>query len=99
MEELMSLSQVASFLPRKNGKKIHTSSIWRWITVGVRGVRLHSLRLGAKYFVTSEAIEDFGKKLAALGPQKRTIRRKCSEEDRRSVFQKEIESIGLSNEE
>ena len=45
-EELLTLAEAAAKLPRLNGTKPHTSTLWRWSTRGVRGVRLETRRIG-----------------------------------------------------
>ena len=39
-ELVPALSWVPDHLPKKNGKKIHRSSVARWLTSGCDGVRL-----------------------------------------------------------
>ncbi len=36
------------------------STVWRWCTVGVGGVRLQSVRFGRRLFTTREWIKEFG---------------------------------------
>ncbi len=67
----LSLTQAARLLPKENGKRISIVSLWRWITHGVRGVRLPAMRFGAKYYTTVADLAQFGRELAALGPAPR----------------------------
>lgn len=72
MQEYMSLAEVVDRLPRSTrGKKQHISTVFRWCTSGVRGVRLEHIRLGKRIMITPEALERFGQAVAdaALTPQ------------------------------
>lgn len=61
----MSLEQAAKLLPpRPDGRPVHKQSLFRWITVGVNGVKLEHLRLGGRFMVTPEQLERFGRELA-----------------------------------
>lgn len=37
----------------------HPTTIYRWATRGVSGVRLESLRVGGRFYTSSEAIDRF----------------------------------------
>lgn len=54
-EQLLSLSAVSKLLPGRP----HASSIFRWISRGIRGVRLESTLLGGRRYTSREAIERF----------------------------------------
>lgn len=56
---LMSLVDAAAYLGRLTGKKPHVSTLWRWCLKGCKGVRLESVCIGGKRFVTVTAIERF----------------------------------------
>jgi hypothetical protein len=65
-EQLIPLADVR--LPGRAGKKIHFSTVWRWVTTGVRGpggnrVRLQALRIGAKWVTSRRAIQAFAEAL------------------------------------
>ena len=55
----MSLPDAAAYLGRITGQKPHVSTIWRWCLKGCKGVRLESICIGGKRFVTAAAIDDF----------------------------------------
>jgi len=55
----MSLPDAAAYLGRITGQKPHVSTIWRWCLKGCKGVRLESVCIGGKRFVTAAAIDDF----------------------------------------
>jgi hypothetical protein len=70
-EQPISLSKAAEFLPRRNGKKVSTRTIERWIRYGRKGVKLEGFQFGAGLCTTKEAIFRFGKALLAAGDSKR----------------------------
>ena len=63
-EELLSLSEACSSLPRIDGKSPHSSTVWRWCRKGVRGVRLEYVRLGHRICTSREALNRFANALA-----------------------------------
>ncbi len=70
-ERVGGLADVARWLPKFQGTKIHTSTLWRWCSRGVRGVRLEYLRLGGRILASVEAVTRFAAKLAELDQQPR----------------------------
>lgn len=59
-EGLLSLVQIAAFLPPVRGKRVSTSSVFRWITKGKHGVKLEGIRLhGGGYFSSKAALARF----------------------------------------
>ena len=58
-EQVLTFAEATTRLPRLGGRKIHTSSIWRWATKGVRGVRLEARLLGGRYVTSLEALDRF----------------------------------------
>ena len=57
--KLLALSQAAGFLRRLGGKKIATSSIWRWCRKGARGVRLEHAIIGSRIATSVQALNRF----------------------------------------
>lgn len=59
-EKLILLKDAPKHLPlRPGGKKLHISAVYRWITHGVRGVVLESVRLGGATYTSLEALQRF----------------------------------------
>lgn len=54
-EEILSLAQATKMLPGRP----HLSSIFRWMSRGVRGVRLESVLVGGRRYTSREALERF----------------------------------------
>lgn len=58
-QEPMSLAAAAKAFGRIRGRVPHVSTVWRWCTKGVRGVRLQSYVVGGTRVITAEAIDRF----------------------------------------
>ncbi len=59
-ETLISLTEAARTLPSRHpGKRLHVSTIWRWVTYGCKGIRLETCRIGGSVFTSREAIARF----------------------------------------
>ena len=65
-ETLISLTQATKGLPRRRrGKKPHVSTLYRWSTVGCRGVVLETLQIGGTRCTSKEALARFFRRLTA----------------------------------
>jgi Protein of unknown function (DUF1580) len=58
-ETAIALSDVALYLPKRRGRKIHYSTIFRWVTKGARGRVLNSLLIGGIRYTTIEELGRF----------------------------------------
>lgn len=58
-ERPISLAEVPAFVPKRNGKKVHYSTVYRWTTKGVRGRVLESIMVGGIRYTTVEAVHRF----------------------------------------
>ena len=68
-EELLTLSQAARFFPRRRqGKKPHLSTLYRWTTEGVRGVLLETRPTPSGRCTSKKAIRRFYDQLAEATP-------------------------------
>ncbi len=66
-EQLVSLSEAAKLLPmRRNGKRLHITTLYRWTTHGCRGVVLESIQVGAMRCTSKEALDRFFRTLSSL---------------------------------
>ncbi len=70
-ERLLTLTEAAKTLPRLNGKKIATTTLWRWATQGIRSIRLETRRIGRRVVTSVEALDRFTAALADLPPETR----------------------------
>jgi Protein of unknown function (DUF1580) len=67
-EHIITLADVAMELPRRRrGRKTHVSCIYRWSTVGCRGVVLETLQVGATRCTSREALQRFFEQLSEPG--------------------------------
>lgn len=73
-EEVRPLGQAARhFLPGiRGGKSLHPSTIFRWASAGVRGVKLETIRVGGVLYTSREAIQRFSDALTA-GPEAEAV--------------------------
>jgi len=65
-DQPLSLPDAADYLGKLTGRKPHVSTLWRWCLKGCKGVRLDSICIGGKRFVTVAAIEKFIEASTAL---------------------------------
>lgn len=71
-EEIVSLSQAAKLLPfRRAGRPTHASTLWRWATNGIRGVRLETIQVGGTRCTSRQALQRFCERLSAAGARPR----------------------------
>jgi hypothetical protein len=71
-EPLLSLAQAARLLPRRRGKKVCATTVWRWCVHGHRGVLLEALRTPAGWATTAAAVGRFLAELARQDRQQKT---------------------------
>jgi len=65
-ENLVTLSEAARGLPgRRQGKRIHPSTVYRWAVRGIRGHRLEVVRIGGTVYTSCEALQRFAERLTA----------------------------------
>lgn len=63
-ESILTLSQACDELPRRRrGQKTHVSTLYRWATVGCRGIRLETLQVGGTACTSREALQRFFERL------------------------------------
>lgn len=64
ISNFLTLSQASKRLPRVNGRKVHTSTLWRWCRRGCKGVTLRYYRIGRTIMTTEKALQQFFTALA-----------------------------------
>jgi len=65
-EQLLPLAQAAGHLPnRRGGKKKHVSTLHRWATIGIGGIKLETLRCGGVKCTSLPALQRFFERLSA----------------------------------
>ncbi len=55
LPDALSLAQASRLLPGRP----HPSTLWRWRKKGVRGIKLKTVQIGGRVWVTRSAIADF----------------------------------------
>ena len=69
-ETVIPLREAPRHLPaRPNGKRVHISACYRWISRGVRGVHLESIKIGGSTYTSIEALQRFADRLSGAGDQ------------------------------
>ncbi|MGE0145652.1 MAG: DUF1580 domain-containing protein [Planctomycetota bacterium] len=64
--EFISIQDLPNHLPPgKNGKKLHFVSCYRWVSKGLRGIKLRTIFLGGARFTTLAWVREFGEAVAA----------------------------------
>lgn len=58
-EQAISLCEVPYYVPKRRGKKVHYSTVYRWATKGARGRNLETVLSGGIRFTTVEAVRRF----------------------------------------
>lgn len=74
-EPLISLAEAADLLPRRGGRKVSTTSLWRWCDRGIQGIQLEHTRVGGGIFTSKGSLEKFLAAVTAHGPIRRRGRR------------------------
>lgn len=69
-EQGVPLREVPQWIPKRNGKKVHHSTVYRWATKGVRGRILETVLIGGIRYTTVEAIERFADAPTVTTPDK-----------------------------
>lgn len=58
-EQPITLAEVPKYVPKRGGKKVHSSTVYRWVTKGARGRVLESVMVGGIRYTTIEAVGRF----------------------------------------
>lgn len=100
MERVLTLSDAAKELPRRRGgKRPHTATLYRWTTLGCRGVRLEYVQIGGTRCTSKEALSRFFERLtlASQGQaEASTARRTPTQRDAASKrAERELNDLGV----
>ncbi len=58
-DELLTMTEAAKQCPKVRGKRPSTPTMWRWATIGKRGVKLQHVWVGRNILTTKAALNDF----------------------------------------
>ena len=73
-EQVGTFTEIAAKLPRVNGRKIHSSTLWRWVVKGMNGCHLEARKFGGRFLTSIEAVDRFTAELAQAGVRQRSPR-------------------------
>ena len=64
-ETVISLANAPKELPRRRrGRKVHVSTMYRWATVGCKGIVLETIQIGGTRCTSREALQRFFERLS-----------------------------------
>jgi hypothetical protein len=98
VERLITLREAAAGLPcRRAGRRTHVATIFRWTTVGVRGVVLESLQVGGVRCTSAEALQRFFERCTDQGggPPAPAARTTAARQRAIAAAEKELERLGV----
>lgn len=64
-DNYLTLAEVAKQLPASRGRRVHTNTVRRWASQGVRGIVLETVIVGGRRYTTEAALETFSRRLTA----------------------------------
>ncbi len=65
-EDVLTFKQAADWLPRRRaGRKVAASTLWRWASVGVAGIRLEVIFVGATRCTSKQSLQRFFERVSA----------------------------------
>lgn len=95
-EELLSLPAAARLLPRRRGgKKVHTATLYRWTTAGLKGVVLESLQVGGTRCTSQQALQRFFDQLNPLRTAHRSQDCRSQKSKQAMLVEKQLDDLGV----
>ena len=95
-EELLSLPAAAGILPRRRGgKKVHTATLYRWTTTGLKGVVLESLQVGGTRCTSQQALQRFFDQLNPLPTSHRSPECRSQKSKQAMLVEKQLDDLGV----
>lgn len=67
----LTMSDAADEVRTQYGLRVNTTSVWRWSTKGLRGVKLEATRIGDRLITSTSALAKFFAELSAMQPETR----------------------------
>jgi hypothetical protein len=68
-ERLLKPAQAARVRPPgRKGRPTNVATVYRWMTTGVRGIKLESIRIGGTLYTSQEALQRFAERLTGDTP-------------------------------
>jgi hypothetical protein len=95
-EELITLSQAASLLPRRRlGRKCSTSCLHRWAVRGLRGQRLRVVQVGGVRCTSRQELHRFFEALSQSAYRSEAEFEPPRRDDRAEAVGRELDGLGL----
>lgn len=95
-ESLLSLREAARLRPLgRSGRPTHVSSVYRWISRGIRGIRLEAIRLGGMTLTSREALQRFAERLTAQQLSTPTSELPGDQQHGRHAIEQALDDAGL----
>jgi hypothetical protein len=97
-EQLITLAEAAKLIPpARSGKKTHISTLLRWISQGMGGIKLEAVLMGARWMTSRESLQRFAERLTpdVEAEQPRLPRSPAARERANSRAEKELDRIGI----
>lgn len=95
-EELLSLSAAARILPRRRGgKKVHTATLYRWTTTGLKGVVLESLQVGGTRCTSRQSLQRFFEQLSPLRTTHHSSDCRSQKSKQAMLVEKQLDDLGV----
>lgn len=80
-EELLTLTEVTKVLPKLKPHGVSSNCVWRWCRKGVKGVKLDYVRIGARMYTSTEALNRFANAVADADRQQHAEAERMREEE------------------
>lgn len=58
-EGLLSVADVPEYLQTRGGRRVHISTIYRWLIQGVSGRKLEAIKIGGQTYTSKQALARF----------------------------------------
>jgi hypothetical protein len=94
-EDLLALPEAAKILPqRRQGRKVSTSSLYRWAKRGLKGVRLEVIQIGGTTATSKQALQRFCDRLTAAARPATPAEDAPQVEDHEAT-ERELDQLGI----
>lgn len=91
-EDLIPVARVPKILPTRP----HCSTCWRWVYIGVRGIKLETVTVGGRRFTSRQSVERFISQTTASA-NGLPIRTRTEKQRERAIAaaDRELEAMGI----
>ena len=85
------------FCARNSNRPIHLSTLIRWRTRGVRGIKLEAVRIGGRWFTSREALARFITRLTCAATDSSQVRSEPSANRKRMIglANRQLDAMGV----